>query len=507
MPRQVEIFGVPQSIATDGWWLETAVEATETSASNHDSTGGAHPKATGEGRGRWMQFLATVLLADFLFWNQRIGISLVFFAIGLVLIAGWRRQRSAQIKAGLICLLGALPVVDSVQPLSLVVLAIGLIAAVVTLNGQSTGFRRLASQVAAFLIALPGQWLRSLNPAGIRRISTPAHSLASTARLASLTRDWAFPLGGSLVFLALLMDANPVFLTLGTEHVDVWSLCQRATFWVGIMVLTAPFLLPVRSAISLPDFPEFRLPRLGLNMRSVLRALLMFNALIGLQMVTDVAILIGGAELPSGMTYAEYAHRGAYPLLATAMLAMAFAVVARPFWREHRLIRPLMLLWLLQNIVLTGAAALRLDLYIEVYGLTYLRLYALIWMALVALGLGLAIVQMTLSRGTAWLAAWASGLGAVTIYASAFVNFAAIIAAQNLSHPDPDLAYVCDLGPMAAAAMAEAKVANPYLSQLDSPHSRYCQAEMPPQIEGWRDWGLRSWRVNRMVENSVPGAG
>ncbi|MFN5995782.1 MAG: DUF4173 domain-containing protein [Paracoccaceae bacterium] len=507
MPRQLEIHGVPKNIAMDGWRLETAVEPVDTSSSNRDGTGGADPEVTGERRGRWVQFIAIALLADFLFWDQRIGISLVFFAIGLVLIAGRRSHRSAQIKAGLLCLLGALPVVDSLQPLSVVFLVIGSTTAIVTLNGQGTGLPWLASQVASFLIALPGQWLRSLHPAGIRRMRTPAQSLASTARLASLTRDWAFPLGGSLVFLALLMDANPIFLTLGTEHVDFWRLCQRATFWVGVMVLTAPFLLPVRSAISLPDFPEFRLPRLGLNMRSVLRALFMFNVLIGVQMMTDIAILVGGAELPSGMTYAEYAHRGAYPLLATAMLAMAFAVLARPFWHGHRLIQPLMLLWLLQNVVLTGAAALRLDLYIEVYGLTYLRLYALIWMALVACGLGLAIVQMALSRGTEWLAAWTAGLGAVTIYACAFVNFAAIIAAQNLSRPDPDLAYVCDLGPMAAAEMAEAKVANPYLLQLDRRYSRYCQAEMPPQIEGWRDWGLRNWRVNRMVENSGPGAG
>lgn len=70
------------------------------------------------------------------------------------------------------------------------------------------------------------------------------------------------------------------------------------------------------------------------------------------------------------MSHAEYAHRGAYPLLATAMLAGSFAMAARPFWAEHRLIRPLLLFWLAQNLALCGAAALRLDLYIAAYGQT-----------------------------------------------------------------------------------------------------------------------------------------
>ncbi len=48
-------------------------------------------------------------------------------------------------------------------------------------------------------------------------------------------------------------------------------------------------------------------------------------------MLSDAAVLVWGPNSPGGMTYAEYAHRGAYPLLATAMLAMGFALVSRPF--------------------------------------------------------------------------------------------------------------------------------------------------------------------------------
>ena len=196
------------------------------------------------------------------------------------------------------------------------------------------------------------------------------------------------------------------------------------------------------------------------------------------------------------MSYAEYAHRGAYPLLATAMLAGSFAMAARPFWAERRLIRPLLMFWLAQNLALCGAAALRLDLYIGAYGLTYLRLYALIWMALVGAGLALLAWQMLRAHGNGWLALRAGGLGIAAPYLCSFVNFADVVAAQNLGRTDPDDHYICNLGPLAAGAVAGAQVTRPVATALPG---YACTALRPPRIDGWRDWGFRSWRVIRKV--------
>ena len=46
------------------------------------------------------------------------------------------------------------------------------------------------------------------------------------------------------------------------------------------------------------------------------------------QTVLDAAYLWGGVALPDGMTYASYAHRGAYPLIVTALLAAGFVLAA-----------------------------------------------------------------------------------------------------------------------------------------------------------------------------------
>ena len=72
---------------------------------------------------------------------------------------------------------------------------------------------------------------------------------------------------------------------------------------------------------------------LGVNVASVANALVCFNLILGVQTVMDGLYLWTGASLPPGMALASYAHRGAYPLLATALLAEAFALsLAKPDW-------------------------------------------------------------------------------------------------------------------------------------------------------------------------------
>lgn len=211
-------------------------------------------------------------------------------------------------------------------------------------------------------------------------------------------------------------------------------------------------------------------------------SLILFNALLAVQTGLDLTILWGGAELPRGMSHAEYAHRGAYPLLATALLAGGFALAARPFLGHHKVLKPLMYLWLGQNVLLVLSSLLRLSLYVESYGLTYLRVHAGIWMGIVAIGLVLTGWQIARALPNGWLLRRCAGLGLGVIYLCCFVNFAAVIAAENRAHPTRfDAYYTCQLGPMAAAELVGA-----------------CDVSAPkPGIKDWREWGFRAHRVIR----------
>ena len=140
----------------------------------------------------------------------------------------------------------------------------------------------------------------------------------------------------------------------------------------------------------------------------------------------DIAYLWGGVALPDGMSYAAYAHRGAYPLIVTALLAAAFVIAATTPGSEARrspLIRWLVYLWIAQNVLLVMSSLLRLDLYVGVYSLTYWRVAAFIWMLLVAAGLVLIMIQIAARRSGAWLVGANLVSLALTLYVCSFVSF------------------------------------------------------------------------------------
>jgi len=154
-----------------------------------------------------------------------------------------------------------------------------------------------------------------------------------------------------------------------------------------------------------------------------------FNLLFLVQTSMDLYYLFGGGILPDGMTHAEYAHRGAYPLVATALLAGVFMLLAfragaaepglRTAWR-------LVAVWVAQNVFLTFTAAWRLWLYVDAFSLTRWRIAAAIWMLLVAIGLVWLIARIAAARSNAWM------INANALTASAVLALCALVPFDEL---------------------------------------------------------------------------
>lgn len=500
--------GIPNSILKDSWWLTTPNDtAQRTDPPLTDSE-------TDSGRGMPIiaGLLVLILLADLLFWNHAPGISVALFGCAIFAVAQAVRSKTPALNQLLgpiaLTLLGTVPVVIYVQALSVLLLALCLSAALIWVSRPDLGLVTSCGRAVGFVLSFPVKCIdRVLRLIGwIFKKPAPETAQLKSTQLRRELRNWAFPIGGSLVFIALLLDANPVFERLLTLNLSFDGLINRGLFWTGTAFLVAPlvdFRTPGASPLSGPEPVRFA-ARLGINAGSTLRALMVFNALICIQMLSDAAIILGGAQLPDGMSFASYAHRGAYPLLATALLAGGFAMAATPFLKEHRLIKPLMLLWLAQNAILCGAAIMRLDLYVEAYGLTYLRVYAFIWMGLVAIGLLMTLWQVWTERTISWLLARLALLAFVTLFATSMVNIAQAIARNNIELDGFDIGYLCELGPTAAGPVAEAVQRDPGLALYVS--SSHCAAGRVPQIGDWREWGFRNWQVARYVARVQDGA-
>ena len=523
-PEHYTLRGIPRSLEQDGWWLSCDQSADSPNLPPHAQT--SWRDLTRWGGGVMLALALLVALADWLFWGYAPGLSVALFSWALfaaaVVVNGPDkiRHNKAKIKPALLfLLLSSLPVLEHLQALSLGFQLFGLSAALAWIHLPAKApLARLPAAMIQLLRALPltglRQLLRRLAPKTTCPQSDAAQSKTAPSALSQHLRNWSFPLGGALVLITLLVQANPLLehslVGLFEFEFDVHALLQRALFWSGTALMIWPCLVPTPQ----PDMPKpqpdavtrSRPLGLGLNAGSVLRALVTFNLILAVQTVMDFSILIGGAELPAGMTLATYAHRGAYPLLATAMLAGGFALAARRFLDSHASLKPLMMLWLGQNALLGLSSVLRLDLYVTSFGLTYMRIYAMIWIALVVAGLLLTGWQIHKRRSNRWLLLHCTGLGAATLYLCAFVNFASMIAAQNLSMRSTqqiDLYYICTLGPLASPGIHDARNANPGLMIPSGYHSCW---HIPADPGNWREWGFRSWRVSSYAGLDFDGA-
>lgn len=462
--------GVPARLAKDGWWLDDEAP-----------------------RPKWILGAllgVCVLLADQMLWSPEAGLGFVVWilaigaAVHVTLWADVTRMRG--LRAWAMLVLAIVPAVELVQFISVLIALIGLLGfAVYMVLGRWDGPVIIRAMLRLPFVAAARLTLDAL----ALRVSIP-----SGRTMRAVVFDWGLPLGIGAVFISLMTYANPLLdqwlfeLTrfeggISPEHV------VRMLFWAVVACAVWPFLRLAKMAETLGKAPGARAPLQStglLNARSVIRALVVFNLIFAVQSLLDIGYLWGGVTLPDGMTYATYAHRGAYPLMLTALLAGLFALMSGRFLQERPLVRALMYLWVGQTVLLVLSSILRLDLYVDAYGLTRLRFAAFVWMVVVALGLVLMIMQLVGRQSVGWFLLRAAGLGLLAIYATSLVNVDGLIARTGLSRPQPDYYYICNLGEGAALAVRESGACHLGGRGLTTPND-------------WREWGYRNARLRNSL--------
>ena len=87
-------------------------------------------------------------------------------------------------------------------------------------------------------------------------------------------------------------------------------------------------------------------------------------------------------ELPGGYTYAEYAHEGFYQLLAVTILNLILVSFCKKHFKDNAVLKVLLVVISLCTYVMIASSALRMYLYVSVYGLSHLRVYVF-WLLVV----------------------------------------------------------------------------------------------------------------------------
>ena len=281
--------------------------------------------------------------------------------------------------------------------------------------------------------------------------------------LQSVAAMLALPAIGTVLFTALFANANPLIAdALGRLQLpSIGKLVE----WTLVTFLVWPMLRPhaIVTRIAIAE-PAVALP--GTSLPSVLIALTLFNLLFGIENGLDIAFLWSGAPLPSGTSLADYAHKGAYPLIATALLAgLLVLTMLRPGSQSgsSRWARRLVALWVAQNIFLVASSALRTIDYIEAYDLTAWRIAALLWMGLVAVGLALICWRIWFARSARWLINANALVAALVLIPCCFLDLGSISAYWNVRHArevggggsEIDLGYLRRIGASALLPLIE----------------------------------------------------
>ncbi|MGW7102034.1 DUF4153 domain-containing protein [Streptomyces sp. NPDC054838] len=230
---------------------------------------------------------------------------------------------------------------------------------------------------------------------------------------------------------------------------------------------------------------EWGLPLIVLN--------LLFAAFIAVQL----AVLFGGYDKvleSTGLTYAEYARQGFWQLLwatvfVLAVIALALRWAPRGTVGDRRFVRIVLGVLCLLTLVVVASAVRRMDLYVDAYGLTRLRLSVVtmeLW-----LGLVIALLMAAGAAGGRWLARAVVGSAAATVLAFGLLSPDGITAESNVTRfrqdGKIDLAYARSLSADAA----------PALDRLPEP-LRSCA--LIGIRDGLRDGGGRPWYATSLGE-------
>ncbi|MYW81129.1 protein of unknown function [Streptomyces sp. LaPpAH-199] len=403
--------------------------------------------------------LSAVLLGDGLGLNLLIVAAPAALAAFFAARSAGRRLRpwTATWAVGGLALLAVPTLRDAGWPTFLAVASAFALGSL-TLHGSRTWPGVLVGSVGLFDSLVPGViW-------GVRGIRARADG--SRARWGAALRTAIVALVLLVVFGTLFASADAAFADLlGSLLPDApvgeapWRILLFALGLAGALAAAYAAAAPVRwDGITVrPGRPrgrvEWALPLIVLD--------LLFAAFIALQLV----VLLGGYEkvrAETGLDHAEYARQGFWQLLWATLLtllviALALRRAPRGGSRDRTLVRAVLGTLCVLTLVVVASALRRMDLYVDEYGLTRLR----ISVAAMELWLGVVLVLILAAGvfGARFLPRAVAVSAAAGVLAFGLLSPDALVAEQNVRRFEThepagiDLDYLKDLSADAVPAL------------------------------------------------------
>lgn len=332
-----------------------------------------------------------------------------------------------------------------------------------------------------------------------------------------------------LIFGSLFVAADAVFEGLVrdvfdfdvTEELDHLLLAGFVA-WISAGLLRLVFVGREPDWTS-PDRPA----SLSLGAVEIGVALGLLNTLFLAFVIVQVRYLFGGSGSVSsaGLTYAEYARRGFFELVAVTALVLPLLLLAHWLFRpenrsRERIFKALAGSLLMLLLIIMASALYRMWLYLQAFGLTELRFYATAFMVWLSIVLSWFTVTVLLHdrRNRFAYGALLSGFAAVILLN--VVNPDSIIARVNIDRLQDgerfDPYYLTTLSADAAPVLVTAlpRIGDELLYEDEmimesgeeqpakGPTVRKVIADRyKSETSDWRTWNVSRWRARNLVQN------
>jgi hypothetical protein len=332
----------------------------------------------------------------------------------------------------------------------------------------------------------------------------------------AIARGAALSLPLLLIFGALFVAADAVFAEIVSRavRIDMGRLVSHVLVAGFIAWVSSGYLHGFVRGTSL-QLPSPVIPlRPTIGITEVATALGLLALLFLAFVIVQFRYLFGGAELvlvTPGLSFAEYARRGFFELVAVSVLMLplllaADSVLAHRTARDAGIFRIAAGAHVFLILIIVMSALQRMRLYLESYGLTESRFYAtilLLWVGLLFIWFAATVLR---SRGRSFgFGALASAFGAVAFLH--VVNPDAVIARTNLARGLDgdrfDIVYVTSLSADATPtllaafdelpARARCRVADELLRRWP-----------PGSGRDWRSWSWSDGRARAAVAVAAP---
>ncbi len=264
-----------------------------------------------------------------------------------------------------------------------------------------------------------------------------------------------------LIFLGILLASADLVFADMIERFFLAFLRPEKIFGIAFMLLFGFFssYCGVRFIRAHADQVTVKDHRTGEPLIAITVTALIALLYLVFCLIQVVYLFLGNMQLPEGVTYAQYARRGFFQLLYVCVLNLILVLAVKKFFRESRLLNVILFVISGCTLVMTASSAYRMLLYIGAYQLTFLRIFVLV--ALLVIALLMAGVMCVIVKPQFPLFRYGIVVVSVVYLAFSFSHVDYFIAKYNLSQEDVaysgrtavDYAYIDTLSTDAAPAI------------------------------------------------------